>query len=146
MTRGRLIILAQVSWPSELPFGTIQFSVEEVEKILLEIDISKGPGPDGVPSNILKTCASAFSIPLSLIFNKSFVTFVFPDKWKLSFITPIFKDGKRNEVSNYRGISILSIIPKRFELLVYRVLYNDLKKIDLVQSARQYETFLRNSD
>jgi hypothetical protein len=34
--------------PSKLPFGTMQFSVEEVEKILLEIDTSKVSGPDVV--------------------------------------------------------------------------------------------------
>jgi hypothetical protein len=35
--------------------------------------------------------------------------------------------GKRNDVSNYRGIAILSAIAKLFELLVYRVMYEDLK-------------------
>jgi Reverse transcriptase (RNA-dependent DNA polymerase) len=107
----------------------MQFSIEEVLKVFLELDSSKGPGPDGVPPNILKNCASAFATPLTCIFNKYLASCVFPEKWKLSFITPIFKDRKRNEVSNYRGIAILSIIPKRFKLLVYRVLYNDLKKM-----------------
>jgi hypothetical protein len=95
----------------------------------LELDAWKGPGPDNVPPVVLKNCATAFAIPLTLMFNKSLVTCVFPKKWKLSFITPIFKDGKRNDVSNYRGIAILSIIPKRLELLVYRVMYNNLKNL-----------------
>jgi hypothetical protein len=86
-------IHASITEPSLVPFGTIQFSVEEVEKILLE-----DPEPDGVPSNTLKTCASAFSIHLSLIFIKSLVTGVFPEKWKLAFKIPIFKDGKRNDI------------------------------------------------
>jgi hypothetical protein len=38
-----------------------------------------------------------------------------------------FKSGKRNDVSNYRGIAILSKVSKLFELLVNRYMYEDLK-------------------
>jgi hypothetical protein len=44
-------------------------------------------------------------------------------------VTPIFKKGRRNNVEDYRGVAILSAIPKRFELLVYRTLYEDLKNL-----------------
>jgi hypothetical protein len=47
--------------------------------------------------------------------------------WKLSFVTPIFESEKCNDVSNYRGIAILSTVGKFFELLVYRHMYEDLK-------------------
>jgi hypothetical protein len=53
-------------------------------------------------------------------------TIVFPDSWKVSYVTPIFKKGRRNNVEDYRGVAILSAIPKRFELLVYRGMYNDM--------------------
>jgi hypothetical protein len=55
-------------------------------------------------------------------------TSVFPDKWKVSYVTPKFKKGRRN-VEDYRGVAILSAIPKRFELLVDRGMYNDLKNL-----------------
>jgi hypothetical protein len=41
-------------------------------------------------------------------------------------LLPFFKSGKRNDVSNYRGIAILSTVGKLFELLVYRYMYEDL--------------------
>jgi hypothetical protein len=50
-------------------------------------------------------------------------TSVFPDRWKVSNVTPIFKKGGRNNVEDYRGVTILSAIPKRSELLVYRGMY-----------------------
>jgi Reverse transcriptase (RNA-dependent DNA polymerase) len=101
--------------------------VGEVEQALLDLDVNKGPGPDKIPSSILKYCAASFSLPLCLIFNRSLATSVFPEKWKLSFVTPIFKNGKRNDVSNYRGIAILSAVAKLFELLICRSMYEDLK-------------------
>jgi hypothetical protein len=70
-----------------------QFTVLEVLNALLEFDSNKGPGP-----LILKSCASAFALPFS-------------DRWKLSFVTPIFKSGKCNDVPNYHGnIAILSTV------------------------------------
>jgi hypothetical protein len=45
-----------------------------------------------------------------------------PDR---SFVTPIFKSGRRIDISNYRGNAILSANAKFFELIVYRVRYED---------------------
>ena len=38
----------------------------------------------------------------------------FPDKWSEGFIVPLFKKGDINEVSNYRGITLLSTLGKLF--------------------------------
>lgn len=46
----------------------------------------------------------------------------FPQKWSEGHIVPIFKKGDVNEVSNYRGITLLSTIGK----LLTRVLNNSL--------------------
>jgi hypothetical protein len=111
------------------PFYALQFTVDEVQSVLLELDVSKGAGPDGIPPLILKNCASAFARPLYLLFNRSLSTYVFPDRWKLFYVTPIIKKARRNNVEDYCGVSILSAIPKRFELLVYRTMYDDLKNL-----------------
>jgi hypothetical protein len=44
-------------------------------------------------------------------------------------VTPIIKKGRRNNVEDYRGVAISSAIPKRFESLVYRTVYDDLKNL-----------------
>jgi hypothetical protein len=78
----------------------------------------EGPGPDGVPPLILKSCASGLSLPLCLFFNRSLAFFLISGSSR--FVTPIFKIGERNDVSNYRGIAILTTVGKLFELLVFR--------------------------
>jgi hypothetical protein len=62
-----------------------------------------------------------------MLFDRSLATSIFLHRWKLSFITPIFKSDRRNDISNYRGIAILSAIARWFKLLVYRVINEDLK-------------------
>jgi hypothetical protein len=83
--------------------------------------------PDGVPLLNLTNSASAFALPLCLLFNRSLASYVFLNKWRLLFVTPIFKSWKRNEVMNYRGIAILTTVGKLFELIVYTYMYEDLK-------------------
>jgi hypothetical protein len=61
----------------DTPFGALQFTDDEVQWVLLELDVSKGVGPDGIPPLIMKNFASAFARPLSLPFNRCLSTWVF---------------------------------------------------------------------
>jgi hypothetical protein len=46
------------------PFGALQFTVDEVQSVLLELmDVSKDVGPDGMQPLILKNCACALAPP-----------------------------------------------------------------------------------
>jgi hypothetical protein len=77
----------------------------------------------------MKNCASDFAPPISLLLNRSLSTCVFPEIWKLSYVKPIFKKGRRNNVEDYRGVAILSAIPNCFQLLVYGTMYEGLKNL-----------------
>jgi hypothetical protein len=50
-----------------------------------------------------------------------------------------------NNVEVYRGVAILSAIPKRFELLVYRTMYDDLKNRSTMTNLSEYASFVLNS-
>jgi hypothetical protein len=66
------------------PFDALQITVDEVQSVLLELDISKGAGPDGIPP---KNCTSAFARLLSLLFNRSLTTCIFLDSIDGNFPT-----------------------------------------------------------
>lgn len=79
----------------------------------------KAPGPDGIPTNLVKDAAKFIAKPLAMIFNASLAKGIVPNVWKLAKITPIFKTGARNEKNNYKPISVLSVFAKLFEKIVH---------------------------
>lgn len=83
---------------------------------------SYAAGYDGIPSCVLKKCANLLYIPLAFLFNMSLKLGYFPDVWKTSIISPLFKSGSKSNIANYRGIAKLSCIPKLFEKIITDVL------------------------
>lgn len=94
------------------------FTQNEVEDAMKQLKSSVSPGPDGIPSIVLKNCATSLSKPLQMIINQSLRQETFPECWKKSFIFPVFKKGNRADVTNYRGITSLCAGSKLFEILI----------------------------
>ena len=74
---------------------------------------------------------------LASIINNSFYSGKFPNSLKLAKVIPIFKAGDRQNVSNYRPISILPLLSKIFEKIVFTQILNFLEKYNLL-SNNQY--------
>ena len=60
----------------------------------------------------LKELSNELSLPLSLIFSKSFSEGELPKDWKGAFIAPLHKKGEKEFASNYKPISLSSIVFK----------------------------------
>ncbi|XP_053697148.1 uncharacterized protein LOC128744300 [Sabethes cyaneus] len=117
--------LDQFEHLSVLPnnFELSELSLEEISNKIDKLDAKKGSSPDGIPNELLKMWKSGLIYPLHILFNKSLQHGYFTGWWKISHIVPIHKKGSKLNVENYRGIAILSAIPKLFESLVYDRLY-----------------------
>ena len=74
----------------------------DVLAILLHLDPSKGPGPDGILSLLLKNLAPQISISITFIFNKSLNDGFFQSKWKDCNLklSPVFKSDQKDVVSS----------------------------------------------
>lgn len=105
----------------------LSFSPVQVFEYLDKLDPKKASGPDLIPSIFLKKCSSSLAYPLSMIYNMSLASGKFPDIWKKAFITPIHKNGSKNDVENYRPICKLSGAAKVFESLVTDALFREFK-------------------
>ena len=83
----------------------------------------KATGLDGISARLLRECPDLISESLTLIFNRSINTGIFPDEWKYAKVIPVHKHGKRNCTDNYRSISIIPVVAKVFERIIYNQLF-----------------------
>ena len=104
----------------------------QVLKLLNKLNKSKGTGLDKLSSRLIRECADLISPYISIIFNCCLTTGTFPDDWKLAKVTPIFKQGDRSDMNNYRPISVISAIAKVFERIVYNQLSSYLSENNIL--------------
>ena len=99
---------------------------ESIRKKLKHLSVKKATGLDGISSRLLKAGADVIDAPLAYICNLSLKTGVFPSDWKCARVTPIYKDGPKDDVGNYRPVSILPVVSKLLEGVVHDQLYRCL--------------------
>lgn len=119
----------------------ISFSIptiahEKVEKYLKNIDITKATGADNIGPRVLKLAAPYISDSLSYICNQSITSSTFPEKWKEGKVTPLHKNGSKDDTNNYRPISVLPIVSKLLEKHIHDSLMFYLTSNNLLHSTQ----------
>lgn len=98
-----------------------------VNDILKQISPKKSVDIDGISNFLLKQLKDQISTPLAHIFNISLKNGVYPEKFKISRVIPIYKSGDHLLADNYRPISLISSIAKILDKIVAIKLTNHLE-------------------
>ena len=85
----------------EARFSKINFSDDQILKILRALDINKAHGHDEISIRMLKLWAKSIITPLSLLFQNCITTRAFPDTWKKSNIVPVHKKEDKQIAVTY---------------------------------------------
>ena len=101
-----------VSYKINSRLSSLHILVTEVQDMLLSLDTNKSIGPDGISPYFLKWGVQKLAPSLVSLFNYSLVTCQIPNIWKTAHVIPIFKKGDKQELSNYRPVSLLSVVSK----------------------------------
>ena len=109
---------------TETVLSNICISEDTVLKLMKDLDVNKATGPDNLSSTFLKECRNELSNSLCMLLNKSFSEGVFPSEWKRANVVPVFKSKDRQDVRNYRPVSLLSVVSKLAERCVYNSVYS----------------------
>ena len=93
-------------------------------------------GCDIVHSHILRECAESFSISLELLFNRSFEQGKVPTAKLVVNITPLHKKGNNTYPTNYRPVSLTSVVCKVMERIVKQVIIDYSYKFKLLLNQK----------
>ena len=99
--------------------------MERVLGIVYKLDETKLRGPDNLPPSFFKN-AGTITKSLSKIFTKVKQTGIYPLRWKISKLRPLFKKSKkgdRRSVENYRPVALIDIASKCLENCLFIALY-----------------------
>ena len=110
---------------------------QHICKIVGDLKSKRSCGIDNMSNTLLKQLVNVLKVPLCVIFNKSLSAGEFPDLMKIAKVIPLHKGGPRDNVDNYRPISLLPVISKVLERITYKYLVSHLDKEDLLY-ARQF--------
>ena len=107
---------------SDSPYDDSFVSPEEVLFLIWNLDVKKANGPDGISAYMLKATAESITYSLPKLFSLSLSAGKFPALWKSVHVVPVPKSLNKVDASNYRPISLLSIVGKLLEKYVYSLL------------------------
>ena len=80
--------------------------------------------------------ADIIASPISRLINKSFLTCIFPDVLKEAKIIPIHKKGSKQEVGNYRPISLLPALSKIWEKAINIQLTEKMDEMEVISDTQ----------
>ena len=109
---------------------------QEIQKFLTKLDITKATGLDNIEANFLKVTGPCITKTLMEICNLSITSNTFPCSWKVARVSPLYKKNNKDNPSNFRPVSILSILSKLLERHVANHLFEFLNSHDLLATKQ----------
>ena len=106
---------------------------DEIIKHISSLKNNKCPGIDNILNEFLKYCPKELIPVIVKFFNIVLDSGIIPDDWITGIIKPLYKNkGDINDISNYRGITLLSCIGKLFTSVLNTRLYSFLTNQNLL--------------
>ena len=109
----------QLDYPVHPPIQDLSFTTHDIQLLLETLDPVKAPGPDHIPTKVIKLCANAITPVLQIIHSQSLEHATLPQEWLLANITLVFKKGNRSALANYRPFSLTSVLCKVMEHIIF---------------------------
>ena len=129
---------------SDLNFHFILVDEKLVLALITNLPNKTSSGIDNISNKLLKQIKHIIVQPLTLIINQSLTSGIYPDKFKISKVTPLHKKDDRTAISNYRPISLQPTMSKIIERVIHSQLYAYFNENNLI-TEQQYGFSPRHS-
>lgn len=93
-------------------------NLKEIKNIVSSLKGGTAPGYNNISTEMVKIFEDEALMTVVKIINHIINDGIIPHNFKISIITPIYKKGNKNNVENYRPISLLTTFSKIFERVI----------------------------
>jgi len=110
--------------------GVVEVSEERVRKAVRELKNGKSCGPDGVYAEMLKHGTNKLIKMLTWVINRCLNGKEALQQCKVAYISSIHKKGSKKDCSNYRGISVMSMMSRIYGKILRGLIEEENKDED----------------
>jgi hypothetical protein len=96
-----------------------EFSEMEVEDVIKGLKRNKSAGIDGVIAEVFMDASDIIAPFITSLFNKIFLSGSYPSTWGDGILIPLHKKGDVDDVNNYRGVTLISVLAKMYSHLLH---------------------------
>ena len=100
----------------------------EINQIIISLN-DNAPGYDDISAMLPKISSPYISQQLAYICNLSLQEGIFPDELKIANVIPLYKNDDVMMFNHYRPVSLLCVLSKVFEKIMYERLLKFLEKL-----------------
>jgi len=113
-----------------------EITEKEIKKAVRRLRAGTSPGHDDITVEVLKKGGAEVSLALFLLCKKIWERETCPADWSKGVIHPLLKEGDDREPSNYRGITLLSVVGKVFTQVLQTRLVGWVEKKRLLEQEQ----------
>ena len=118
--------------------------LSDVLEAVKKMSNSKSEDIYGLSNYVIKKIIDVIAHPLMFLINWMFREAIYPSCMKNVITIPIYKSGDKNFPGNYRSISLIPVISKVIESIVFDQLSNYLEKMNCLHhhnldSEKEYQ-------
>lgn len=88
-------------------------TVADISKRLKSLKTCTATGHDNIPAKVVKIASNGIADSVTSLVNSSLFSGIFPDKWKIARVSPLFKGNPASDRDNFRPISVLASLLRR---------------------------------
>ncbi|CAB3977219.1 Hypothetical predicted protein [Paramuricea clavata] len=121
---------------NNLVFQLHEVSTVQISRVIDKLSICKASGLDNISVRLLKLSAPTTINSLAYIINLVICKGIIPADWKSARVSAIHKSDSKLHLNNYGPMSVLPVIAKVFEKVVFDQTYNFLNNNDLLSKEQ----------
>ena len=106
-------------------------TTDEMKNIVLSLK-NGAAGWDDITPHMLKMIGNSINHPLVYMINLSLQQGIFPKELKIANVLPLFKANDTSVLNNYRPVSLLCVLSKVYEKVMYNRLIRFLEYFNIL--------------